>query len=316
MIPAIGIDIGGTKCAVVYGTLDAASARIAAKRRFATPRGFPATLTAILAAIEEVTAEAGLPPRAVGISCGGPLNRETGRILSPPNLPGWDNVDIVTPLRAALGVPVALENDANAGALAEWRWGAGQGFTHFAFLTFGTGIGAGLILNGALYRGATDLAGEIGHVRLAADGPRGYGKDGSVEGFCGGGSIAQWAHGLRAQWLSAHRPTELADVTPLTAQAIGEAAEHGDPLALTIWDQVGFRLGQSLAMILDLLNPEAVILGGIYLRQQHRLEPSLRAALAQEALPATVQACRILPAGLGEAIGDYASLAVAAETLA
>src|SRR5690606_15592063 len=130
---------------------------------------------------------------AIGISCGGPLDSRRGVILSPPNLPGWDRIPVVEVFQQAFKVPVALQNDANAGALAEWLWGAGRGSHNMIFLTFGTGMGAGLILNGQLYSGTNDLAGEVGHIRLAPDGPVGYGKAGSFEGFCSGGGIKQLA---------------------------------------------------------------------------------------------------------------------------
>ena len=120
---------------------------------------------------------------AIGISCGGPLDCARGRILSPPNLPGWDEVPVVSRLADRFGVPVRLANDADACALAEWRFGAGRGTQNMIFLTFGTGLGAGLILDGRLYRGASSSAGEVGHIRMAVDGPLGYGKRGSLEGL-------------------------------------------------------------------------------------------------------------------------------------
>jgi glucokinase len=126
--------------------------------------------------------------RAIGISCGSPLDSQKGLILSPPNLPNWDCVDIIAPFKK-YQVPVGLQNDANACGLAEWKWGAGKGYQNVIFLTFGTGMGAGLILNGKLYTGTNDMAGEVGHIRLKEDGPIGYGKKGSFEGFCSGGGL-------------------------------------------------------------------------------------------------------------------------------
>ena len=148
------------------------------------------------AAIEEMMARHNLSAgnvQALGISCGGPLNSKTGRVLSPPNLFGWDDIPIVEMMEARYGIPTALQNDANACALAEWRFGAARGFENVIFCTFGTGMGAGLILNGRLYEGTTGMAGEIGHLRLSEHGPVGFGKEGSFEGFCSGGGIAQFA---------------------------------------------------------------------------------------------------------------------------
>lgn len=124
---------------------------------------------------------------AIGISCGGPLDSRRGIVFSPPNLPGWDKVPITKFFSERFHVPCFLQNNANACVLAEWKWGNGKNLDNVVFPTFGTGMGAGLILNGKLYEGAKGLAGEIGHMRLARHGPVGYGKAGSFEGVCSGG---------------------------------------------------------------------------------------------------------------------------------
>jgi len=256
-----------------------------------------------------------MSPAAIGISCGGPLDSRAGVVLSPPNLPGWDRVDVVTSLRARYHVPVALQNDANAGALAEWLWGAGRGCTSIIFLTFGTGMGAGLILNGQLYEGATGLAGEVGHVRLETDGPVGHGKAGSFEGWCSGGGIALLGRSMAHEWLDAGRPVLFCptqeDLASVTAQKVGEAAQCGDPLARAVFGLVGRYLGQGLAMLVDILNPERIIIGSIYGRQRALLEAAALEVVRREALPGALDACRIVPAGLGERVGDVASLSIA-----
>lgn len=190
-----GIDIGGTKCAVCLGEVTASEVRIAARRSFPTGNTTPSSaIHRLITALDNLLLKQGSPDlHALGISCGGPLDSRRGLILSPPNLPGWDSIDIVRPLREHYGISVGLQNDANACALAEWKWGAGRGTQNMIFLTFGTGMGAGLILNGALYSGTNDMAGEIGHMRLEASGPVGYGKAGSFEGYCSGGGIAKLA---------------------------------------------------------------------------------------------------------------------------
>src|SRR5690606_30850007 len=208
--------------------------------------------------------------------------------------------------------PVALQNDANAGAVAEWLWGAGKGCRNMIFLTFGTGMGAGLILNGQLYSGTNDMAGEVGHIRLAEDGPVGYGKAGSFEGFCSGGGIQRLAMSraeaaLKAGYAPSFCPTE-ADLPAITAEKVSLS---DDPLAAEIFETVARRLGQGLAILIDILNPQRIIIGSIYVRQRARLEATMRLVLQQEALPNALAVCEILPAGLGEAIGDYAALAVA-----
>ncbi|KIL38346.1 ROK family transcriptional regulator [Gordoniibacillus kamchatkensis] len=311
-----GIDIGGTKCAVTLGRLKDEGIDIVGKVRFPTPdspaealRRFEEGLAELLAQLPEE------PLAAIGISCGGPLDSRAGLILSPPNLPHWDRIDCVSPLRKRFGVPVGLQNDANACALAEWKWGAGRGCRNMIFLTFGTGMGAGMILDGRLYSGTNDMAGEVGHVRLEHEGPVGYGKAGSFEGFCSGGGIAELGRRRAEEALRAGespvfcpRPDELHAVT---AQKVGEAAERGDALARDILQEVGRKLGRGLAMLVDILNPERIVIGSIYGRQQAILEPAALAVLDNEALPIARSVCKIVPAGLGESVGDVACLSVA-----
>ncbi|WJH34017.1 ROK family protein [Paenibacillus sp. CC-CFT747] len=192
-----GIDIGGTKCAVCLGRLTSDGVTVIGKQAYPTPSTPELAMESFIQGLETLALQHGVERFAsIGISCGGPLDSRRGRILSPPNLPGWDDIDVITPLKERFGVPVAVQNDANAGALAEWKWGAGKGFSNVIFLTFGTGMGAGLILDGRLYSGTNDMAGEVGHMRLAEDGPVGFGKAGSFEGFCSGGGIAKLARSM------------------------------------------------------------------------------------------------------------------------
>ena len=259
----------------------------------------------------------GTAPRlaGIGIVCGSPLDEQAGLVLAPPNLPRWTAVDVLTPFAARFGVRPALLNDADAGALAEWAWGAARGARHVVFLTMGTGLGAGLILDGRLYRGTAGLAGEAGHWRLAADGPPGHGKAGSFEGFCAGSGIAREAQRQAAEQLANGTPSRLApdwpSVAGLTAARAARAADDGDAVAIQLWAGVGTWLGVGLALLVDLLNPDVIVLGGIYTRQIARLEPAMRAALGQEALAASLQVCRIEPSALGERIGDWSGLAAA-----
>ncbi len=316
-----GIDIGGTKCAVVLGRPSGDGIALVAKERFPTPPTPALALERIVAALEALLAEqAEGAPGAIGVSCGGPLDSRAGLVLSPPNRPGWDRVDVLAPLRARFGVPAALQNDANACALAEWKWGAGRGCRNLIFLTFGTGMGAGLILDGRLYAGTNDLAGEVGHIRLEPDGPVGYGKAGSFEGFCSGGGIANLARALAEQRLAAGSPPAYcptpADLPQITAETVGLAARQGDPAALEVYRIAGSALGRGLAVLVDILNPERIVIGSIFGRQQALLEPPALETLRAEALPGALAVCAIVPAGLGEQVGDFASLAIASEAAA
>jgi glucokinase len=302
-----GIDIGGTKCAVSLGRLRGDMLRPIAKRVFLTPITPEETLERLAVELETLLRENCATAQAIGISCGGPLDSRKGIVQEPPNLPGWININVVDFFRKRFDTPASLRNDADACALAEWRFGAGQGLEHFVFLTFGTGMGAGLILNGKLYSGANGNAGEAGHVALAPDGPIGYGKAGSFEGFCSGGGISKLAH-IRA----AEQGIVLPDAS---AKKLGELAQKGDPFSVELFKEAGRRLGQGLAILIDILNPQAVIIGSIYLRQRTLMEPEMRRVLEREALSQSVAICRILSAGLGESVGDYAAMSVAYEEL-
>lgn len=310
-----GADIGGTKCAVSVGGEENGELKILFKEKFPTPPTPKAAVSAMVGRLRAACRANGFAPAAVGISCGGPLDSRRGVILGPPNLPGWDRVEVAAPFEAEFGVPARVQNDADACALAEWRWGAGRGTQNMVFLTFGTGMGAGLILGGRLYTGANDLAGEVGHIRLAESGPEGYGKNGSFEGFCSGGGMARCGAEAIRRRLGGGKRTALADgkrPEDVTAADIAAAARAGDELALSIMRETGRMLGRGVAILIDILDPERIVIGSIFARQEELLRPAMEAEIAREALSRTRKACEILPSALGENIGDYAALGVAA----
>jgi glucokinase len=187
------------------------------------------------------------------------------------------------------------------------------------FLTFGTGMGAGLIIDGRLFEGTNDLAGEVGHMRLADDGPEGYGKSGSFEGFCSGGGIAKLARAAAEKRLAEGGSVAFCanrvSLATITARGVAEAAEAGDSLAREIYATSGRYLGRGLSMIIDFINPERIVIGSIFARCESLLRPAMEAEIAREALPAAARVCRIVPAELGETIGDYACLSVAVDAL-
>jgi glucokinase len=312
----IGIDIGGTKCAVVVGDDDF---NIHTKIQFETKtneRSYQAVLDEFFAHIELLFER--FPRKqlkGIGISCGGPLDSKKGMIYSPPNLPGWDNVPIIEIFSKKYGVPAAIQNDANACALAEWLMGAGKGTQNMIFLTFGTGMGSGLILNGQLYAGTNDLGGEVGHIRLAKSGPIGFGKAGSFEGFCSGGGIAQLAKSIVTEKLQKGIQVDfcqdIESAGKLTAKSVAEAANAGDTTALEIIQVSAENLGRGLAYLIDILNPECIVIGSIYSRNEMLFKPHVDRILAEEAIASAVEVCQIKPALLGESIGDFAALCVA-----
>ncbi len=299
----IGLDIGGTKCAAV---------RADDEGRIESSESFPTTTREeTLERLFDLVAEARPAPDTLfGVSCGGPLDSARGVILSPPNLPGWDEVPITRLLEERFGGRAWLMNDANAGALAEWMYGAARGARNVVFLTHGTGMGAGIILDGRLYEGTNDMAGEVGHVRMAAQGPVGYGKAGSFEGFTSGAGIAQLAQ-AKAHELGGKASFVRSAVEAVTAKDVGDAAATGDETAIAILAESAGWLGRGLAILVDILNPEVIVLGSIYGRCRRWMEGPMAQALQAEALGRSLAACRVVPAALGDAIGNYAAIAAA-----
>ena len=317
----IGIDIGGTKCAVLLGIAGADGQLTILSKLAVLTKDFPdpySMISQLQLMIDELLASCDTDistVSSIGISCGGPLDSKTGIIYSPPNLPGWDKIPIVRLFSQKYGIPVSIQNDANACALAEWLMGAGRGTTNMVFLTFGTGMGGGLILNGRLYSGTNDLGGEVGHIRLARTGPVGFGKAGSFEGFCSGGGIAQLAKSVVTEKLNENKNVGFCPssemVSEIDTKMVAEAALLGDPVAVEILRISAEYLGQGLAILIDVLNPECIVIGSIYARNELFFKPILEEVLLKEAIPSALEVCKIVPAELGESIGDFAALCVA-----
>ena len=317
----IGLDIGGTKCAVLLAEVDRGIQVLDRLRlETQTEKGFQSAWERICGGIDAMLARSGgNPVRGIGISCGGPLDSRRGVILNPPNLPGWENVPIVDLLRERFGLPAFLQNDANACALVEWRMGAGRGARDMVFLTMGTGMGAGIIANGALVCGANDMAGEAGHLRLAAEGPVGYGKAGSFEGFASGGGMDRQARAFtRARVAAGDPPAWIREgIAPedVDTALIARYARRGDADALSLMESAGERLGEGVALIADMLNPERVVIGSVFARCEDLLRAPMERALAREALPPALAGLQVLAAQTGERLGDYAAVMVALEAL-
>jgi len=313
----MGVDIGGTKTALV---LSSRSPAVAARTEFPTlpAEGPSQALQNIKMGIHNLLAAQGLMEaalHAIGVSCGGPLDRIAGVIQSPPNLSTWVDVPVKSILEEEFHVGCQVENDANAGAVAEHRYGAGQGSRNMVFLTMGTGLGAGIIAEGRLYHGASDLAGEIGHVRLTRAGPIGHNKAGSLEGWASGGGVAQVARraveSARKRGQKTLLEAYLNGSQAITARDVARAAEQGDPVARRIIKSTGRRLGEALAILVDILNPERSVSGGLAMRLGETLLAPARSVMHREALAPAASACQVVPAALGEQIGDIAALCVA-----
>jgi glucokinase len=251
----------------------------------------------------------------VGIGCGGPLDPQRGVIQSPPNLPGWDEVPLADMVAQELGRPTVVENDATAAALAEWRFGAGRsrGVRHLVYLTISTGIGGGLVLDGRLYRGAAGNAGELGHITVDRLGRVcGCGRRGCLEAYASGTNIAARAR----EALAAGRPSSLAALPAVTAREVVEAAAAGDPLAAEIWDETTAILGSAMANILDVFNPELIVLGGGVTRAGDQLLRPVREQGLAQAMGPAARTGDIVLAELGEQLGVIGAAAIAFERLA
>ncbi len=309
----LGLDIGGTKCAVTVCSAEKGSITVLEKKVFKTDTTVPCDkmlaeyYPTMHLFIEKYNCE------SIGISSGGPLNSGKGVIVSPPNLPNFVDFPIVSVLEAEFKIPAFLQNDANACALAEWLFGAGKGTENMVFLTFGTGLGAGLILNGRLYEGTNGNAGEVGHIRLSENGPIGFGKAGSFEGFCSGGGLAQLGKALGEKTLkNGEKPLYYGDNSDgITAKTIAEAAIKGDKTALEVYRIGGKYLGKGLSVLIDILNPERIVIGSIFTRSGELLREAMEKELDIEALDVSTSVCEIVPAALDESLGDYAAATVA-----
>jgi glucokinase len=314
----LGIDVGGTKLALAVG--DAEGRILARRRRPTEPCGRPETdLERIVADGRALLAEVGLAPHeiaAIGVSLPGPLDPVAGVIHNPPNLPGWKEVDVRGPLTRAFGRPVHLENDANAAALAEWRFGAGRGFRHLVYLTMSTGVGGGLVLDGRVYRGAGCQAGEFGHAPVEWEGePCACGQRGCLEAYVGG---AAWTRRLRSVTPGTSRVAALAGgaehARPEHAVA---AAREGDDFARAEVERYVGYLARGIVPIVFGLAPEVVVLGTIPTAMGEDLcFAPLRREVARHAWPLLTERLAIVPAALGGDLPYLAGLAAACEAQA
>jgi len=307
----LAIDVGGTKLAV--GVVAHDGTLVDTVRSPTHVHEGPA---AVLARIERLAGEllarhAALIDR-VGVGCGGPLDTERGLIQNPPNLPGWFDVPIVARFEQAFGLPVTLENDANAAALAEYHYGAGRGARHMLYLTLSTGIGGGLILGGELYRGKRGNAGELGHIQVKYDGETcNCGGRGCLEHYASGTNLARRARALA----EAHPDSLLARLEPtprdITARTVLAALNARDPLALALWDDTLDLLAAGIASAVHAFDPERVVLGGGITNFGTWLFEPLRERLAARAMPLLASGVTVVPAELGEHVGVLGAAAVA-----
>jgi glucokinase len=250
--------------------------------------------------------------RAVGIACGGPLDPERGVILGPLHLPGWVDVPLVGIVEAALGIPAAVDNDATAGAIAEWRFGAGRAATvrSLVYLTISTGIGGGLVLDGRPYRGAAGNAGELGHLTIDIDGdPCACGRRGCLEAYVSGTNIARRAR----EAVAAGGESSLAGLGAVDARDVAAAAAAGDALAGRVWNDTTAMLGSAVATILDVFNPDLVVLGGGVTNAGDALLRPVRDRALRDAMAPAAASADVVLSTLGPDLGVVAAASVAFE---
>jgi glucokinase len=322
-----GIDIGGTKIGLSIGTADGrilASDRLTADHA-ATPEAVLSECRSRLFALAHPLAPS--PPRhpanptspfaAVAAACPGPLDYKAGRFINPPNNPTWHGFGLRDWLAEHFACPTAMMNDANAAALAEHLWGGARGTQTSVFLTMSTGMGAGLVIDGRLYEGPLGLAGEIGRLRLrdTDDGPVGFGRRGSAEGYCSGTGLSQMAHSEAIACTHRNEETALRDLLrehgAISPEKLCECARAGDAAARRVTDRSARELGRIIAILTDILNPEVFVLGTIGTAYPDLFIPLAERVLKEEAIPAAAAIVRIVPSPLPDR-GHQQALAVAA----
>ncbi|MFL5685517.1 MAG: ROK family protein [Chloroflexota bacterium] len=315
-VVVLGLDIGGTKLAagVVTGDGRVLSRAVIPARAEEGPWSM---IDRHVELARQVVADADVGWSrigGIGIACGGPLDPDAGLILSPPNLPSWDRIPLVDAVSERLGLPAAVENDATAGALAEWWFGAGRSrrVDDLIYLTISTGIGGGLVLGGRLYKGVAGNAGELGHLTVIYDGRQcGCGRRGCLEAYASGTNIAARAR----EAIAAGEPSSLSDLPTITAKEVAQEALARDPLATRIWDETMAMLGSGIANILDIFNPALIVLGGGVTRVGDQLLVPVRDAGLRDAMEPARRSADVVLTELGTNHDVMSAAVVAFERL-
>ena len=311
---AIGIDLGGTYTKIALVKRNGA---ISCRSKLPTEAyGTREELVAaIVSEIRALLKKARLSPKeilGVGIGVPGLVDFKRGLVYSLTNVPGWKNTRLKRMLESILKVPVLVDNDVNVMALGECRFGAGKGAKNLVCITLGTGVGGGIIIDGGLYRGSTFSAGEIGHMPLKEKGSLcGCGSYGCLERYVGNRYIVEE---IKAKIRAGH-PTIIkkivdGDLSAITPEIISKAALKGDRLSIDFWDTIGRRIGVALAGIVNLLNPEKIIIGGGVADAGEPLFRSIRRTVNERALPVPKKAVKILKAKLGNDAGVIGAAAL------
>ncbi len=309
----LGVDIGATHISMILTDLGAhVLAEVEAPWAIGQgPEACLHRLAEMVADLLEKPKDGHPYPCAAGVGVPGPVVADRGLVVAPPIMPGWDGFPIRQRLEDLWGLPVSLHNDAELGALGEWSFGAGRGVQDMVYIKVGTGIGAGLLLNGRIYRGVTGTAGEIGHITIQQDGPRcSCGNRGCLEAMAGGLAIAEQAIAAvrrgEATALATHTPPE-----SLTALDVAEAAKRGDHLSQRILRNAGLLIGTAIATVVNLFNPSLVVLGGGVAQVGDLLLEPVRETVERRSLRASARDVRIQAAMLGRRSSAMGAIALA-----
>ncbi|MBO5446037.1 ROK family protein [bacterium] len=306
MVKRIGIDVGGTnvKIALVDG-----EGKIIYSNSVPTyaQMGYEYTVNNIKQAIKDLMKETNTEAKdiqGIGFDFPGQVDCKTGVVKNAPNIPGWVNVPIAQMIEDEFHIPTRIDNDVRCAALGELKFGAGRGCENFVCITVGTGIGSGLVINGKVVRGAANAAGEIGHIKLQMeDGPLcGCGDSGCLEAFASGPSIVAMAQEYLKGGKSA-KFRELAGDGEITPYIVAKAAEAGDPVAKRIFEKMGYYIGMGLTSVINLLNPEKIIIGGGVAECGELLLDPIRRTINDRAMKVQREAVEIVPAELGNSAG-------------
>ena len=310
----IGIDIGGTNLVVGAVAEDGSGYRHLSSEPTRPEDGPDAVLERLTRQAKTVIvatlAEPGATVIGVGVGAPGPLNTRTGIIFLTPNL-GWVDLPLRQRMSDALGYPTTLDNDANCAVLGEWWQGAARGTEHAIGVTIGTGVGGGVIIGGRLYHGASDCAGEFGHTTLDAGGRKcKCGNYGCLEAYASGPSIANRAvEAIRAGAVSIIPDKVGGDLDRVTAQEVYQASQEGDEVALEVVRDAARYLGAGIANLINIFNPEVVVVCGGVTQAGDRLFGPLRQEVTRRAFRPAVEACRIVPGELSGTAGVYGAAA-------
>lgn len=313
----VGIDLGGTNIAAAALPTDGSAVLAFGSRLTRADLGADAVTDRIVEAIEEVIADVMKETGAarsdflgVGLGAPGPLDRERGLVIVAPNL-GWRDFPLRDRITAAVDLPATLDNDANCATVGEWWCGAARGGRNVVGLTIGTGIGGGLILNGELYHGSSDVAGEIGHTTIDSTGRRcKCGNYGCLEAYASGPAIAERAREALAGDEASMLPRMVdGDLARITARTVYDAAIRGDEIAREVVRDTARFLGSGLANLLNIVNPDVVVLAGGVTEAGDALFEPLRAEVKRRAFRPAVDACRIVPGMLGGSAGVVGAVA-------